>query len=382
MKFLALAFLVVVNLIAVPASARDITIQPLTRLECERAAVAWDENRNVCSVNSREAESQTELEPGADVSSQPLTRLKCDEAGLTWDENVNVCQSGPGAITKSQPLTREECGKAGMPWLEDANVCGETLGTNQAAATTPSQPLTRADCDKAGMTWKDNANVCASESEASNVVGAPPGSSTATNKPVLAIVINIDKTRQRMRILLNGVEKYKWPVSTGRPSYFTPSGSYTGTSMNEVWYSKEWDDAPMPHSIFFTKDGHAIHGSYEVKKLGKPVSHGCVRISPKNAATLYSLVAKNGIKNTQVVLTGFTPGGEGKVASSARSRSAKAATSARLKSRYVQVTPRTFKLRDSPPRRRGLFGRRFGEPYYNGRGYHQPPPVYYRRRGY
>ena len=120
MKFLALAFLVVVNLIAVPASARDITIQPLTRLECERAAVAWDENRNVCSVNSREAESQTELEPGADVSSQPLTRLKCDEAGLTWDENVNVCQSGPGAITKSQPLTREECGKAGMPWLEDA----------------------------------------------------------------------------------------------------------------------------------------------------------------------------------------------------------------------------------------------------------------------
>jgi len=109
--------------------------------------------------------------------------------------------------------------------------------------------------------------------------------------------------------------------------------------MNEVWYSKEWDDAPMPHSIFFTKDGHAIHGSYEVKKLGKPVSHGCVRISPKNAATLYSLVAKNGIKNTQVVLTGFTPGGEGKVASSARSRPAKAATSARLKSRYVQVTP-------------------------------------------
>ena len=151
-----------------------------------------------------------------------------------------------------------------------------------------------------------------------------------------------------MRILLNGVEKYKWPVSTGRPSYFTPSGSYTGTSMNEVWYSKEWDDAPMPHSIFFTKDGHAIHGSYEVKKLGKPVSHGCVRISPKNAATLYSLVAKNGIKNTQVVLTGFTPGGEGKVASSARSRSAKAATSARLKSRYVRVTPRTFRLRDSP----------------------------------
>ena len=78
-----------------------------------------------------------------------------------------------------------------------------------------------------------------------------------------------------------------------------------------------------------------------VKKLGKPVSHGCVRISPKNAAALYSLVAKNGIKNTQVVLTGFTPGGEGKVASSARSRPAKAATSARVKSRYARVSPRS-----------------------------------------
>ena len=157
--------------------------------------------------------------------------------------------------------------------------------------------------------------------------------------------------------------------------------------MNEVWYSKEWDDAPMPHSIFFTKDGHAIHGSYEVKKLGKPVSHGCVRISPKNAATLYSLVAKNGIKNTQVVLTGFTPGGEGKVASSARSRPTKAATFARVKSRYARVTPRSLRPSNNwygePPRRRGLFGRRFGGPYYNRpHGYYQPPPVYYRRRGY
>jgi L,D-transpeptidase catalytic domain len=85
--------------------------------------------------------------------------------------------------------------------------------------------------------------------------------------------------------------------------------------MNEVWYSQEWDNAPMPHAIFFMKDGHAIHGSYEVKTLGKPVSHGCVRISPKNAATLYALVKNAGVKNTQVVLTGVTPGGESNVAS-------------------------------------------------------------------
>jgi len=86
--------------------------------------------------------------------------------------------------------------------------------------------------------------------------------------------------------------------------------------MNEIWYSKEWDNSPMPHSIFFMKDGHAIHGSYEVKNLGKPVSHGCVRISPENATTLYALVKANGLENTQVVLSGVTPGGEFKYARS------------------------------------------------------------------
>ena len=126
-----------------------------------------------------------------------------------------------------------------------------------------------------------------------------------------------------MTVLVNGEEKYDWPVSTGKRGYSTPSGMYTATSMNEIWYSKEWDNAPMPHAIFFMKDGHAIHGSYEVKYLGKPASHGCVRLAPKNATILYDLVKKTGLEHTQVVLTGETPGGEsnaGKIASSARSQ--------------------------------------------------------------
>src|SRR5262245_27715185 len=129
-----------------------------------------------------------------------------------------------------------------------------------------------------------------------------------------AILINIDKSRQKMTVFLDGVEKYVWPVSTGLAGYSTPSGTYTATSMNEIWYSKEWDNAPMPHSIFFRKDGYAIHGTYEAKYLGKPASHGCVRISRENAATLYALVKKIGLKNTEVVLSGVTPGGEYKVA--------------------------------------------------------------------
>src|ERR1700720_4295747 len=130
----------------------------------------------------------------------------------------------------------------------------------------------------------------------------------------VSVLVNIDKTKQQMTVSLDGLETYEWPVSTGKAGYSTPSGTYTATSMNEIWYSKQWDNAPMPHSIFFMKDGHAIHGSLDVKNLGKPASHGCVRISPENAATLYALVDKNGLANTHVVLTGVTPGGEYKVA--------------------------------------------------------------------
>ena len=127
------------------------------------------------------------------------------------------------------------------------------------------------------------------------------------------ILINIDKSRQQMTVLVDGIEKYSWPVSTGKYGYSTPSGTFTPTSMNEVWYSRQWDNAPMPHSIFFLKDGHAIHGSHEVKNLGKPVSHGCVRISPDNAAILYDLVKSTGMENTKVVLAGVTPGDESNV---------------------------------------------------------------------
>jgi hypothetical protein len=77
-----------------------------------------------------------------------------------------------------------------------------------------------------------------------------------------------------------------------------------GVSIPTEHFSKEWDDAPMPHSVFFTKQGHAIHGSFDTKRLGSPASHGCVRLAPANAAKLFSLVQQEGLPNTQVVLTG------------------------------------------------------------------------------
>ena len=93
MKLFALTLLVVANLIANQAFAGDIPTQPLARADCDKAAMAWDENANVCSESSKEAGSQTASEAAAEVgvSSQPLTRLECDKAGLVWADNANVC---------------------------------------------------------------------------------------------------------------------------------------------------------------------------------------------------------------------------------------------------------------------------------------------------
>jgi hypothetical protein len=118
------------------------------------------------------------------------------------------------------------------------------------------------------------------------------------------ILITIDKSAQQMTVAVDGVPRWTFPVSTGRLAYDTPSGRYTAFRMEKDHFSKEWDDAPMPHSIFFTKLGHAIHGSYETRRIGAPASHGCVRLSPANAAKLYALVEQQGVLNTTVVLTG------------------------------------------------------------------------------
>ncbi len=121
------------------------------------------------------------------------------------------------------------------------------------------------------------------------------------------IMIVIDKSAQKMTVIVNGEDRYTWPVSTGRSGYDTPNGDFQPFRMEKDHFSREWDDAPMPNSIFFTKIGHAIHGTFEARNLGRPVSHGCVRLSTQNAATLYALVKDEGVFNTRVRLTGETP---------------------------------------------------------------------------
>jgi len=118
------------------------------------------------------------------------------------------------------------------------------------------------------------------------------------------VLISISKVSQKMTVTVDGEKKYQWKVSTGGAGYDTPSGTYRPFRMEKEHFSKEWDDAPMPHAIFFTGRGHAIHGSYHIKRLGTRASHGCVRLAPENASKLFALVQKAGMGNTSVVVKG------------------------------------------------------------------------------
>jgi lipoprotein-anchoring transpeptidase ErfK/SrfK len=269
---------------------------------------------------------------GRDVSTQPLTRVDCAKAGMARDDTANVC----GAVSAAQ----------------DA----QTVPTSESAHSS-SQPLTRYECDKAGLAWDDTTNVCSEEPEETAIL-EPEAEAVGPT-----VLVNIDKANQTMTVTLDGVQRYEWPVSTGLRGYSTPSGSYTGSSMNEIWYSREWDNAPMPHAIFFTKKGHAIHGTEETKKLGRPASRGCVRLAPENARALFALVKASGLENTQIVLSGDSPGGESKVATPAPRKQHSKSVKSRKKFEKFEL-PRRFG-------RRGWFRRDYagprGSPFYMGR---------------
>lgn len=120
----------------------------------------------------------------------------------------------------------------------------------------------------------------------------------------MQVDIIVDKVAQRMHVKVDGEEKYLWLVSTGGPGHDTPSGHFHIFRFDKNHFSKEWDDAPMPNSMFFTALGHAIHGSSHVKMLGTAASHGCVRLAPENAAVLWDLVQEAGINNNSVTIKG------------------------------------------------------------------------------
>lgn len=121
------------------------------------------------------------------------------------------------------------------------------------------------------------------------------------------VVVNISKSQQRLAVTIDGAEIYRWPISTGRRAYPTPAGKFRPIRLERDWYSRKYNMTPMPYSIFFYR-GYAVHGTLEARKLGRAVSHGCVRLLPSNASILFDLVRERGMRSTRVVvLNGALP---------------------------------------------------------------------------
>jgi lipoprotein-anchoring transpeptidase ErfK/SrfK len=114
------------------------------------------------------------------------------------------------------------------------------------------------------------------------------------------IVVRVDKSAQRMSVLVDGAAAHDFVVSTGLAGG-PPNGSYKPQRLERTWHSRLFNMAPMPYSIFF--HGHyAIHGTNQIKRLGRRASKGCVRLHPRDAAVLFNLVKKHGMGNTRIII--------------------------------------------------------------------------------
>ena len=114
-------------------------------------------------------------------------------------------------------------------------------------------------------------------------------------------LVRVDRATQTMDVTVDGASLYRWPVSTGRRGFGTRGGTFRPQRMAPRWFSTVYYNAPMPHAIFF-HGGYAIHGSYDIARLGGPASHGCIRLHPSAAATLFGIIQREGMHNTTIVV--------------------------------------------------------------------------------
>lgn len=127
-----------------------------------------------------------------------------------------------------------------------------------------------------------------------------------TTSQAAVVDVRIDLSKQKMDVIVAGYHEFTWDISSARRGYETPTGRFRPNWMTPMHYSEQYEYSPMPHSIFFHQ-GYAIHATNEVKRLGRPASHGCVRLSPDNARILYNLVELYGMRETKIVVKNRQP---------------------------------------------------------------------------
>lgn len=187
---------------------------------------------------------------------------------------------------------RAEPGKA------DATVLAKGSDAPQAPAATATEAAS------------EGSSSAATETSAPAATATPqatPEQAEVKPKPAPlpdpTLKVSIDLAAQKLTVSEHGQVKYSWPISSGTASHPTPRGTFRPQWTAKMWYSRKYDNAPMPNAVFIN-GGVAIHATYATGMLGRPASHGCIRLAPANAKTFYNLVHKHGLKLTRVSVYG------------------------------------------------------------------------------
>ena len=181
-------------------------------------------------------------------------------------------------------------------------VSGPTEGPASAAVMAVATPATEDgdDDDDAGA---DPASDKLNSTDEAQPDAGKPKAEAAPRPPEPTVHVSINLTEQRMSVSENGGHRYTWAISSGTARHPTPTGVFRPEWTSKMWYSRQYDWAPMPHAVFIN-GGVAVHGTYHVSALGRPASHGCIRLSPANAKTFYNLVQRHGLKKVKVTVFG------------------------------------------------------------------------------
>lgn len=275
---------------------------------------------------AREAAAQRQRER-VDQAAQANAQRKLDKEAAASAPPTGITPStqlGPSSAREGAPIPTASAANpasgtsaSNQPAAPSSeNVAGTALPTDSATDTgsrippssEPGAPPAHETVQGAPIPTASSASA-ANEIPTSNPPVPPLPREVVAGTPVAAtarVLITVDKAAQLMRVTVDGKLRHSWPVSTGRAQFETPTGTFRPLRLAKEHYSKEWDDAPMPHSIFFTAGGHAIHGSNDTRRLGRRASHGCVRLAPSKAAALFALVQSEGPSATKVTITNGT----------------------------------------------------------------------------
>jgi len=229
--------------------------------------------------------------------------------------------------------------------------------SSQPTERTVIAPMEEEAVEPRGHQAADAALMAAVES------GTPDEVSKAAllKPPAPTLFADVNLTTQRLTVSDKSGVLHTWKISSARSGYVTPVGLYKPQWTSRMHYSKQYYNSPMPYSVFFHR-GYAVHGTTAVGQLGRPASHGCVRLRTSNAKKFYNLVHKHGKGLTKIAVRGTRP-----ASSRARNYRPQRVRNNRPRRRYRARTRR--------PRYRA------SGPFY-AYGYRQPRERYYRRRRY